>query len=102
MLANRPEILKKLFVTQEYNEKGVYCLQFYQQGEWKYVIVDDIVPCSKSTGAPAFAMSTNSVEIWPYIIEKAYAKLYGSYDALNGGNVSEALMDITGCPVEDL
>lgn len=38
-------------------------------------------------------------EIWPMLIEKAYAKLYGSYPNIEGGLVDAAFADLTnGAP----
>jgi len=37
--------------------------------------------------------------MWPLIIEKAFAKLYGSYAALEEGDCRHSLLDLTGCPV---
>lgn len=46
---------------------------------------------------PAFAAGNVS---WPAIIEKAYAKVHGSYARLSGGFISEAFYDLTGAPIE--
>jgi calpain-5 len=42
-----------------------------------------------------FARSANPSELWPMILEKAYAKLYRSYEAIEAGQVHRALVDFT-------
>merc|ERR1711918_227399 len=48
-------------------------------------------------GDPAFAHITQDGEIWPCIIEKAFAKMAGSYAKLEGGSPCLALGMLTGC-----
>lgn len=43
-----------------------------------------------------FASCTDSNEFWLSIVEKAFAKLHGSYEALGGGHALEAFVDLTG------
>ena len=43
-----------------------------------------------------FARSGTEGETWVPLIEKAYAKLHGDYESLEGGYPSEAIEDLTG------
>lgn len=55
----------------------------------------------KSDGSLLFARSDNGTEVneyWVSMIEKAYAKLFGSYHSLNGGTIDEAIYVLTGLP----
>ncbi|CAM8898400.1 unnamed protein product [Rhodiola kirilowii] len=73
--------ISEVIITPEYNEEGFYTVRFCIQGEWVPVIVDDWIPCESPT-KPAFATSRKGNEFWVSILEKAYAKLHGSYEAL--------------------
>ena len=73
----------------------------FLQGEWVPIIVDDWIPC-ESPGKPAFATSKKHNELWVSVLEKAYAKLHGSYEALEGGLVQDALVDLTGGAGEEI
>ncbi len=37
-------------------------------------------------------------QLWVPFLEKAYAKIHGSYQAISGGHVAEAFLDLTGAP----
>eukprot|EP00754_Rhynchopus_humris_P014514 Rhum_TRINITY_DN14390_c5_g1::Rhum_TRINITY_DN14390_c5_g1_i1::g.85712::m.85712 len=71
------------------NAAGAYCLSLYRGGRWASVVVDDRVPCVRGVRPyrPAFAhAATDEDFVWPLLLEKAYAKLYGGYQAIDGGN----------------
>ena len=75
--------------------KGFLTFLLYKFGEWVEVSVDTLIPCNEES-MPIFAHGKDPSELWVPLLEKAYAKLHGSYEALDGGSVSAALVDLTG------
>jgi len=84
--AEFPDMIRRMFVTREYNPRGKYKVRIYDPFKKKFVkvIVDDRIPCKKGTKQPRF-MKPNGNELWAILIEKAYAKYVGSYATLDGG-----------------
>ncbi|CAK6952485.1 calpain-10 [Scomber scombrus] len=74
--------------------RGSFQFHFWQQGHWTEVTIDDRLPCINS--AVCFSRCHSSTAFWVALLEKAYAKLHGSYERLWAGQVSEALVDLTG------
>ena len=62
--------------------------------------MDDLLPCT-AHGAPAFGSAARR-QLWVPLVEKACAKVYGCYEALEGGTIEEALALLTGFPTERL
>ncbi|KAM0430598.1 hypothetical protein ACHAPT_005950 [Fusarium lateritium] len=120
-IAHRQDLMKKICVARD-EECGVYGFVFFRDGEWISTVVDDNLYLKekdygrsretydptgkherrhrkeKQTGsdALAFAKCEDANETWLPLLEKAFAKVHGDYEALVMGWAGAAVEDLTG------
>ena len=100
-LAEYPERIAKIFLTDEKNAAGCYAVDVYVNGEKRTVVVDDYFPYDANTERWAFSRPSKDDgvnEIWVLVLEKVWAKIYGSYQRIEAGTAGEAMYPLTGSP----
>jgi calpain-15 len=89
----------ELFDIKEVNKAGIYMVTLYINGIETPVLIDDYLPTKY--GKPAFA-SSNDNELWVILLEKAWAKLHGSYALTQAGLPTFASIHLSGVPSYDV
>ena len=101
VLAEVDGSVQQLFVAHKQNDShGVYVVRLCVRGHWREIILDEMVPCfpdSQSRGQPVFSRGKGA-ELWVMLLEKAWAKVFGSYQSIVSGLPGEALTTLTGAP----
>ena len=117
VVAERHDLIARLFADTAVNVAGCYSLRFFLDGEWTSILIDDRLPVSNAarradlafegwdgSAGLAYARCGDGMGgathqmLWACLIEKAYAKAHGSYKSTSGGEIQEALIDLTGAP----
>ena len=96
VLAEKYNLIKRLFKNDIYNENGIYQIKLCIGGEWTTVVVDDYFPCVPLS-SPLVTRSQSN-ELWILILEKALAKVFDSYYNLTCMNLTDFFLTLTGCP----
>ncbi|XP_069811256.1 calpain-8-like isoform X2 [Dendropsophus ebraccatus] len=73
---------------------GIFHFRLWHLGQWHDVVIDDKLPFLK--GKYMSTQPPGGNEFWPCLLEKAYAKLLGTYEVLIGGFPAYAFMNLTG------
>ncbi|ETN16172.1 hypothetical protein PPTG_06374 [Phytophthora nicotianae INRA-310] len=122
-------LIENLFVSeslQNFKQFGVFTCRFFKDDNWVPVTTDTRIPYSMelqpedkvssgggstfSPGSALYGSSVNRSEVFILFLEKAYAKLHGSYQVLDekygggiggsagtsSGRILEAFLDCTG------
>ena len=95
-LAENAKMIKRVILTKQPNLYGFTRIKLCDMANWRIYSLDDYFPCYPL--ANPFFVQNSSKELWPMILEKAFAKKYGAYSQLAGGSCKQAFIDLTGCP----
>ena len=80
-LAEFPDRVRSLFKTDQYNSQRLWCVSLFKNGKPKLVFMDDYIPCLGNVHgqpSPCFSSAVGN-ELWVIMVEKAFAKLHGTY-----------------------
>ena len=89
-----PDFFDKLFYIKEKTEEHAYGIYIYINGKWELVLVDDYFPY-EGMGFKQFAFSNSSGnEMWVSLLEKAWAKVNGSYAKIGCGGMPNEVFDV--------
>lgn len=96
-LAEFPEAVRLPFREKTWSERGRYTVKLFclKSKEWKTFRIDDRLPTKD--GGTVFAGLSAEGELWPVLLEKAFAALWGGYPKLRGGWGPTGWAVLTGC-----
>ena len=99
VLAQRADLVERMFVSKEISDVGAYQIRLCKDGVWQTVLVDDLLPVSERGGGLLFSQARRR-QLWVPLVEKAFAKVFGSYANIESGQIGEALLALTGASCE--
>ena len=95
-IAEFPDIVKDVFLTKDLNNEGIYAMKLFIRGKPWIITIDDSI-MQFNDGTPYF--SAIGDYMWVPLLEKAWAKMKGTYERTSGGWAQNGIRAFTGAPV---
>lgn len=100
----KPKNFSLTYFTQKYkpyHHITVYLFDTKRDVKKQPIIIDDIVPCLPFH-LPIGIYSESDNEVWPWILEKAVSKMFGSYEKLWNASIEDIFPLFTGFAVQQI
>lgn len=94
-LAQKPDIIKKIFKSKIINPYGFYEIYIYEGTEKRIMFLDDYFPVEKNSRTFVYCKSLEN-QLWCILLEKALAKYENGYSNIHCGNSKCAFQFFTG------
>ena len=87
--------ISKLFHIKGRSKENAYGIYLFLNGEWKLVLLDDYIPCMTNNFDKMLCFGYSLFkELWVSLIEKAWAKVNGSYIKIGSGGECNEVFDV--------
>ena len=100
LLENDKSNIKRIINPGARGSDGAFESKVFINGEPVPVILDDQFPVSSTNKLAFCGINDSSGNIWPIIIEKAWAKCNKTYENIISGNATESLEFLTPAPID--
>lgn len=95
--AEFPELIQNMFVNKEKNDEGLYLIRFFIRGKPWVVSIDDYLVTENNH---LILTQPSDGAMWAPLLEKAWAKVKGTYSNTALGFMATGFRAITGVPSE--
>ena len=94
-LCSHKTCINKLFHIKGRTKENAYGIYFFINGKWKLVLVDDYFPYMTNDYVKMLCFGFSlSEELWVSLLEKAWAKIHGSYIKIGSGGECSEVFDV--------
>ena len=95
-LCSKEGYINGLFHIKKRTIENIYGIYLFLNGKWRLVLLDDYLPCMNinSNKNLCFGFSNCDNELWVSLLEKAWAKVNGSYINIGMGGFCNEAFDV--------